>query len=102
MMNSEPILDFNSNLDRNSGYQSGGYQAHGYGCRQSISGAGTNPWQTNHFSDGYQENIFEQNFGDTPYSESTAKPNPRLRGYGKGFGYQQQPERTFSAPELEL
>ena len=60
------------------------------------------PGKTDHFSDGYQENIFEQNFGDTPYSESAANPNPHLKGYGKGYGYQPKTERTFSAPELEL
>lgn len=101
-MNTEPIPDFNINPDSNSGYQTGGYQIDGYGGGKSISGSGNNPWQTDHFSDGYQENIFEQNFGDTPYSESAANPNPHLKGYGRGSGYQQKTERTFSAPELEL
>lgn len=100
-MNPELILDFNSNPDRNSGYQTVGYQTYGYGGGQSISGAGHNFWQTDHFSNGYQENIFEQNFGDTPYSESAANPNPHLKGYSKGSGYQPK-TRTYSAPELEL
>jgi hypothetical protein len=101
-MNTESTPDFNANPDSSSGYQTGGYQTTGSGSEQSISGAGTNPWQTDHFSDGYQENIFEQNFGDTPYSESATNPNPHLKGYGKGSAYQPKTERTFSAPELEL
>lgn len=96
-MNPKPIPDFNSNPDSNSGYQTDGY-----GGGQSISGAGNNSWQTDHFSDGYQENIFEQNFGDTPYLESAANSNPLLRSYSKGFDDQPKTKRTFSAPELEL
>lgn len=97
MNTTESTPDFNTTPDSNSGYQTDGY-----GGGQSISGAGNNPWQTDHFSDGYQENIFEQNFGDTPYSESAANPNPHLKGYGMDSGYQSKTERTFSAPELEL
>jgi hypothetical protein len=99
MDTTESTPDFNTTPDSNSGYQTGGYQTD---SGQSISGAGNNPWQTDYFSDGYQENIFEQNFGDTPYSESAANPNPHLKGYDKGSGYQQKTDRTFSAPELEL
>jgi len=44
-------------------------------------GAGNTPWQPDQFQDGYQENIYAVNFGDTPYTETANHPNPQLGGY---------------------
>ena len=85
-----------------SGYQAPVNQTTGYGNGEAITGAGNTPWQTDHFSDGYQENVFEQNFGDTPYTESAINPNPQLRGYSRGSGYQPRANQADSAPHLEL
>ena len=101
-MNPEPIPNFNINPDSNNGSQTESYQTNGYEGGQSISGAGNNSWQTDPFSDSYQENIFEQNFGDTPGLESAANSNPLVRSYSKAFDDPPKTKRTFSAPELEL
>jgi hypothetical protein len=95
-MNHEPIFNLNGDTDNTDGYRS-----EGYGGGQPISGAGNNPWQTDQFSDGYQENIFEQNFGDSPYTESAANPNPLLKGYHRS-GYQYKPSHELPSLELEL
>lgn len=79
-MNPEPIPNFNINSDSNNGSQ---IETNGYEGGQSISGAGNHSWKTDPFSDGDPENIFEQNFGDTPYLESAANSNPLVRSYSK-------------------
>lgn len=95
-MNHEPTFNLSGDTTNTDGYRSDGY-----GNGQSISGAGNNPWQTDHFSDSYQENIFEQNFGDSPYTESAANPNPSLKGYRRA-SYQSQSSHELPVPELEL
>jgi hypothetical protein len=64
------------------GYSQGshGYKSDGYG-EQTGLGAGNNPWQMDHVSDGYRENVFEVNFTDSPYTESFNDPNPRIGGF---------------------
>lgn len=102
-MNNESTINQNLNTDYSSNYQSGsGYQSEGYGVKQSRSGDSNNPWQADQFRDGYQENIFEINFGDTPYTESAANPNPQLPGYDSGFGYKSKESQQSASPELEL
>lgn len=49
-------------------------------------GAGNTAWQTDQFQDGYQENIYAVNFGDTPYTETADNPNPQSNGY-KSLSY---------------
>jgi hypothetical protein len=83
-MNNESKLDRKSHED---GYPSQGNE---------------NPWQIDLFSDGYQENVFETNFGDTPYTESPANPNPKLRGYAKESKYQNKTPHSNSPSQLEL
>ncbi len=94
--------EFTPTPENTSGYQAPVNQTTGYGNGETTTGAGNNPWQTDHFSDGYQENVFEQNFGDTPYTESAINPNPHLRGYGRGVGYQPRANPVDFTPQLEL
>jgi hypothetical protein len=59
-------------------------------------GAGNTPWQPDQFQDGYQENIYAVNFGDTPYTETASHPNPQLSEYrGSEYG-------SLNDNELEL
>jgi hypothetical protein len=60
--------------------ESYGYESGSYGEQTSL-GAGNRPWQTDHVSDGYRENVFEVNFTDSPYTESLNDPNPRIGGF---------------------
>ncbi|BBD70511.1 hypothetical protein NIES4072_68790 [Nostoc commune NIES-4072] len=102
-MNNEPTINQNLDTDDSNNYQSGsGYQSGGYGVEQLSSGDSSNPLQTDQFRDGYQENIFEINLGDTPYTESAANPNPQLSGYGSGSGYKSKKNQQSASPELEL
>lgn len=104
-MNNEPTINQNLDTDDSSNCQSGsGYQSEGYGVEQSSSGDSSNPLQADQFRDGYQENIFEINLGDTPYTESAANPNPQLLGYGSGSGsgYKSKKSQQSASPELEL
>jgi hypothetical protein len=102
-MDNEPTINQNLDTDDISNYQSGsGYQSEGYGVEQSSSGDNSNPLQADQFRDGYQENIFEINLGDTPYAESAANPNPQLPGYGSGSGYKFKESQQSASPELEL
>ena len=102
-MNNEPTTNQNLDTDNSSNYQSGsGYQSEGYGVEQLSYGDSSNPLQADQFRDGYQENIFEINLGDTPYTESAANPNPQLPGYGSGSGYKSNKSQHSASPELEL
>ncbi|WP_414553149.1 hypothetical protein [Anabaena sp. CCY 0017] len=102
-MNNEPTI--NQQLDdepSGSGKTGSGYQSEADSVEQSISEDTDNPWVTDNFQDGYQENVFEVNFGDTPYTESAAHPNPKLPGYSSGSGYKSQKCQQSASPELEL
>lgn len=102
-MNNEPTINQNIDTDASSNYQSGsGYQSEGYGIEQLSSGDSSNTLQADQFRDGYQENIFEINLGDTPYTESAANPNPQLPGYDSGSGYKSNKSQQSASPELEL
>jgi hypothetical protein len=102
-MNNKRTINQNLDTDDSSNYQSGsGYQSEGYGVEQLSSGDSSNPLQADQFRDGYQENIFEINLGDTPYTESAANPNPQLPGYGSGSGYKSNKSQQSASPELEL
>jgi hypothetical protein len=100
-MSQEPGL--NQNFDDENEHQlnsANGYELLGYSIEESIDEDNSNPWQIDRFEDGYQENTFEINFGDTPYAESAANPNPKLPGYGSGYKSQKNQQPT--SPELEL
>jgi hypothetical protein len=121
-MNQEPALNQNAEDENNPGVKSAkGYQSHGYSLEESnfedennrqvksVNGYQSqgdedniNPWETDRFADGYQENIVEINFGDTPYTESAINPNPKLPGYGSGSGYKSKKSQQSTSPELEL
>ncbi|MBD2694167.1 hypothetical protein [Anabaena catenula] len=102
-MNQEPALNQNFEDENNRQVNSAnGYQSPGYSIEESNSDDENNPWTTDRFEDGYQENIFEINFGDTPYTESAANPNPKLPGYASGSGYKSKKSQHSTSPELEL
>ncbi|MBE9124738.1 hypothetical protein IQ257_06625 [Coleofasciculus sp. LEGE 07092] len=65
-----------------TGYQSQtntGFEPDGYGAPSSNAlGAGDTPYQTDLYSDGYQENVFAANQFDTPYGETASNPDPEL------------------------
>ncbi|AFZ28331.1 hypothetical protein Cylst_6555 (plasmid) [Cylindrospermum stagnale PCC 7417] len=102
-MNNEPTLKQSLDNEDSGGYQSAaGYQSEGYGIEKASSGDSSNPWQTDQFRDGYQENVFEVNFGDTSYTESAVNPNPQLPGYSSSSGYKSKTRQQSASPELEL
>lgn len=66
-----------SNGYNSSGYGSNGYENEGYGGTNAF-GAGDSGWQEDLFSDGYQENVFEVNQADSPYTETFTNVNPQF------------------------
>ena len=41
-------------------------------------GAGNTPLQNDLYTDPYSENVYQVNYGDNPYTESPANPDPEL------------------------
>lgn len=101
-MNQKHTLNQNFEDENNQVKSVNGYQSPGYSIEESSDEDNSNPWETDIFEDGYQENVFEINFGDTAYTESSANPNPKLPGYGSGSGYKSNKNQQSTSPELEL
>jgi hypothetical protein len=71
------------------GYGSNGYESEGYGGT-NVFGAGDSGWQEDLFSNGYQENVFEVNHADSPYTETAANPNPQFNNPSAEWGYKHE------------
>ncbi|MBD2666932.1 hypothetical protein [Richelia sinica] len=101
-MNKKHALNPNFEDENNQVKSVNGYQSPGYSIEESGDEDNNNPWKTDIFEDGYQENVFEINLGDTAYTESSANPNPKLPGYGSASGYQSKKNQQSTSPEIEL
>jgi len=78
---SPPPNAWGSNEPAESGYGGSGYDDAAAPDTNTGLGAGSNPYSTDLLSNGYQENPYEVNPGDSPYTETLANPNPKLRAY---------------------
>jgi len=81
-----------------NGYGGNGYEPNGIGANASNAlGSGDTAYQRDLFSDGYQENVFANNFADSPYTETSASPD----GSG-GSSYSSYAPLDYSDDQLEL
>ena len=98
-MNDPNDDSYGGNSYGGNSYGGSGYEANGLGAAAANAlGAGDTAWQRDLFSDGFKENVYANNFADTPLTETFASPD----GGSASTSYNSYSSGDYSDEQLEL